>query len=55
MNTYKQKTLLSIIIKEKSTGKIILQFPPTRNGVKRAERYTGLTDLEIVKIYSKGG
>ena len=47
--------LTSIFIREKSTGNIILQFPPTQAGERRAEHYRYLMDLEIVKIYSKGG
>lgn len=47
--------LTSIFIKEKSTGTIITMFPPTRTGERHAERYRGLTDLEIVKKYEKGG
>lgn len=47
--------LTSIYIREKSTGNIVCMFPPTRDGEKRAERYRSLMDLEIVKIYEKGG
>lgn len=47
--------LLSVAVKEKSTGTIICMFPPTRAGERRAERYRGLGDLEIVKTYEKGG
>ena len=48
-------TLLSVFVREVSTNTIICRFPPTRVGEKRAERYRGLADLEIVKTYEKGG
>ena len=47
--------LISIAIKDKDIGDIIMTFPPTRAGKKRAERYRGLAGLEIVKTYEKGG
>ena len=50
-----QPILISIFIREKSTGTILNRYPTTRAGEKRAERYRGLVDLEIVKTYEKGG
>ena len=50
-----QPILVSIFIREKSTGTILVMFPTTRTGEKQAERYRGLADLEIVKKYEKGG
>lgn len=47
--------LISIFIREKSTGTILCTFPPTRAGERRAEHYRCLADLEIVKTYEKGG
>lgn len=43
--------LKSVFVREISTNTIIISFPPTRIGEKRAERYRGLADLEIVKEY----
>ena len=47
--------LLSVAVREKSTGITLCKFPPTRAGERRAELYRGLGDLEIVKTYEKGG
>lgn len=44
--------LTAIFVREISTKTIISVFPPTRAGEKRANRYKGLADLEIVKQYS---
>lgn len=43
--------LIRVFVREKSTNTTICEFPPTRTGEKRAERYRGLADLEIVKNY----
>ena len=43
--------LTAIFVREISTKTIISVFPPTRAGEKRANRYKGLADLEIVKYY----
>lgn len=47
--------LLSVVVRDKSTGIALCAFPPTSAGEKRAERYRGLAGLEIVKTYEKGG
>lgn len=47
--------LLSVVVRDKSTGIAVCAFPPTKSGEKHAERYRGLAGLEIVKIYAKGG
>lgn len=43
--------LISVVVKEISTNKIIIAFPPTKAGEQRAEKYRGLADLEIIKRY----
>ena len=47
--------LLEINIKDTTTNEIICSFPPTRDGENRANRFKGLANIEIIKIYSKGG
>lgn len=47
--------LIKVFVRELSTNTIICEFPPTRAGERRAERFRGLTDLQIVKYYEKGG
>ena len=47
--------LLEINIKDTNTNEIICSFPPTRSGENRANRFNGLANIEIIKIYSKGG
>lgn len=47
--------LLDIYVKEISTGSILCHFPPTAMGERRANRYKGLTDLQIIKKYNSGG
>lgn len=47
--------LVSVSVRDKNTGTILCNFPPTRAGLKRAERYRGLVGLEIVNTYEKGG
>ena len=47
--------LLEINIKDTNTNEIICSFPPTRSGENRANRFKGLANIEIIKIYSKGG
>ena len=47
--------LLTIHIKDTTTNEIICSFPPTRSGENRANRYKGLANIQIIKIYSKGG
>ena len=44
--------LVSVSVKEISTGTTILTFPPTRVGEKCAEKYRGLADLAIIKEYN---
>ena len=46
-----KKTLVAVYVREISTGKVLLRFPPTRAGENRANRYIGLADLEVVKEY----
>lgn len=50
-----QPKLISISVREISTNTTILTFPPTKAGERRAERYRGLWDLEIIKEYNYGG
>lgn len=46
------KPILSrVYLREISTGRIVLEFYPTKAGEKAANRYKGLADLEIVKEY----
>lgn len=47
--------LISVRVRDTSTGVILCGFPPTEAGVKRASRYIGLAGLEVVKTYEKGG
>lgn len=47
--------LISVVVREISTKTIVIAFPPNRDGEKRAERYRGLYDLEIIKEYDYGG
>lgn len=47
--------LLIINIKDTTTNEIICSFPPTRSGENRANRYKGLANIQVIKIYSKGG
>ena len=47
--------LLEIRMKDTTTNEIICSFPPTRSGENRANRYKGLANIQIIKIYSKGG
>lgn len=37
-----------VYVRERSTGKILIEFVPTRAGVNRAKRYIGLADLEVI-------
>lgn len=39
------------VVKEISTNTILLAFPPTADGKRRANRYKGLSDLEIITEY----
>ena len=43
--------LISVVVKDKDTDTIILIFPPTRAGERKAEKYRGLSGLEIIKQY----
>ena len=46
------KPILSrVYLREISTGRIVLEFYPTKAGEKAANRYKGLADLEIIKEY----
>ena len=47
--------LISVYVRDTSTGVTLCGFPPTEAGVKRASRYMGLAGLEVVKTYEKGG
>lgn len=47
--------LTAIFVREKSTQNILLKFPPSKAGEKRAKRYMGLADLEVIKQYTLGG
>ncbi len=47
--------LISVQVRDTSTGTTLCGFPPTEAGVKRASRYIGLAGLEVVKTYLKGG
>lgn len=40
-----------VYVKERSTGKILIEFIPTRAGVNQANRYKGLADLTVVVEY----
>ena len=42
---------LRYVVKEISTNTILLEFPPTTDGKRRANRYKGLADIEIVEQY----
>lgn len=42
---------LRYVVKEISTNKIIVAFPPTKEGERRANKYRGLCDLEIITEY----
>ena len=46
---------LRYIVKEISTNKIIVAFPPTKAGERKANKYRGLCDLEIIAEYENGG
>ena len=43
--------LKRVYVKERSTGKILIEFIPTRAGVNQANRYKGLADLDVVQEY----
>lgn len=43
--------LKRVYIKERSTGKILIEFIPTRAGVNQANKYKGLADLDVVIEY----
>lgn len=47
--------LIDVYVQEISTGAIICHFPPTEMGERRANRYQGLSDLQIIKKYNAGG
>ena len=47
----KKPKLLMILIKDTETNSIICSFPPTEMGRKRANRFLGLTNIEIVEKY----
>jgi hypothetical protein len=43
--------LKRVYVKERSTGKIIIEFIPTKAGENQAKRYKGLADLVVIKEY----
>lgn len=43
-----------VYVKENSTGKILIEFIPTRAGVNQAKRYKGLADLQAIIEYTNG-
>ena len=43
--------LKRVYIQEISTGKILIEFIPTRAGENQANKYIGLADLDVVKEY----
>lgn len=43
-----------VYVKERSTGKILIEFYPSRAGVNQAKRYKGLADLEAIIEYTNG-
>lgn len=40
-----------VYVIERSTGKILIEFIPTRAGVNKANRYKGLADLDVIIEY----
>lgn len=42
---------LRYVVKEISTKRTIVAFPPTKYGERRANKYKGLCDLEIITEY----
>lgn len=44
--------LVGIHVKDTETNQIILQFPPTKAGERRADYYKCLANIEIIKVYS---
>ena len=43
--------LKRVYVKERSTGKILIEFIPTKAGVNQANKYKGLADLDVVQEY----
>lgn len=45
------KKLIKITIKEKSTGKIIVELLPTRANESKAINMEYLSDIEVIRVY----
>ncbi len=43
--------LKRVYVKERSTGKILIEFIPTKAGENQADKYNGLADLDVIKEY----
>lgn len=43
--------LKRVYVKERSTGKILIEFIPTKAGENQADKYKGLADLDVIKEY----
>ena len=43
-----------VYVRERSTGKLLVEFIPTRAGINQAKRYKGLADLEAIIEYTNG-
>ena len=46
--------LKRVYVKERSTGKILIEFIPTKAGENQATKYLGLADLDVFKEYTNG-
>ena len=46
--------LKRVYVKDCSTGKILIEFIPTKAGENQATKYLGLADLDVFKEYTNG-
>jgi hypothetical protein len=47
------KTLTKIVIKEKSTKKVIMELLPTKKNEVKATNMADMADIEVVRVYEQ--